>query len=89
MSAHPNIHFYHSADSNSIFDAMNKSKKPKETRLMADVSELRRTENEDEIDKISWLRSCENPADGLNRSGINRVLKIALKTRKLKNATGQ
>ena len=56
---------------------------------MTEVSEILRARNEDEIDNVVWLRSCEKPADVLTLLGINRILKGALETGKLKHATEQ
>ena len=56
---------------------------------MTEVSELRRARREDEVDKMLWLLSSENSADGLTRPGVNHILNIALETGKLKNAIEQ
>ena len=56
---------------------------------MTEICELHRALKEDEIDRVSWIRSEENPADAPTRSEYNKVLQKAMRTGKLTQKTEQ
>ena len=58
-------------------------------RLMTGIAEIRRAYKADEITKVAWITSANNPADGLTLSEYNEVLDRALKSGLLQHEVGE
>lgn len=79
-SAYPKIDLYMFTDNKSLFSTITKAKRTRELRLMTDIAELRRAYKSDEIKNVAWLRSDQNPADGLTRKKASQILTQAFTT---------
>lgn len=54
-------------DSESLFKTIVKSTTTTEKRLMIDIREAREAYGKQEISDVGWIRSEDNPADGLTK----------------------
>ena len=76
-------------DSKSLFDVITKSSQTQERRLMIDLQAVRNAYTTHEISNVGFLRSEENPADGMTKPGKCAALDHLLRTGKADFAVSQ
>lgn len=67
-------------DSESLFKTIVKSTTTTDKRLMIDIQAARESYGKQEISDIGWIRSEDNPADGLTKPTPCRALEHLLHT---------
>lgn len=67
-------------DSESLFKTILKSTTTTEKRLIIDVEAARESYARKDISEVGWIRSEENPGDGLTKKGTCEMLETFLDT---------